>query len=85
MQNYNAQQIGEFINIGTGEEISIMGLAEKIKKIVGYKGSINFDSSKPDGTPRKLLDVCKAKSLGWSSQISLDEGLEKVISNYYKK
>ena len=85
MLNFDAQQIGEFINIGTGKEISIMDLAEKIKEIVGYNGSISFDSSKPDGTPRKLLDVSKAKSLGWSSQISLDEGLEKVISNYYKK
>lgn len=83
MQNYDASDIGEFINIGTGIEISIKDLAKQIQKIVGFSGEIEFDSNKPDGTPRKLLDVSKAQSLGWKANISLDEGLAKVITNYY--
>jgi len=63
------------INIGTGEDCSILELAESIKKVVGYTGTITFDSSKPDGTPRKLLNVDKIHGLGWKYKIPLAEGL----------
>jgi GDP-L-fucose synthase len=66
------------VNVGTGSDISIKELAEKISRVVGFSGEINWDSSKPDGTPRKLLDVSKINSLGWSSKISLDEGLRST-------
>lgn len=67
------------VNVGTGSDISIKALAEKISRVVGFSGEIKWDSSKPDGTPRKLLDVSKINNLGWSSKISLDQGL---ISTY---
>ncbi len=70
-----------FINIGVGEDLSIKALAELIKDIVGYNGNIVFDASKPDGTPRKLMDVSKLTTLGWKASISLREG----ISNVYKE
>jgi GDP-L-fucose synthase len=77
METYNGN---ETINIGTGEEISIRGLAELIKGIIGFDGELLFDASKPDGTPRKLLDVSKINSLGWKHQTSLYEGINKTIN-----
>jgi GDP-L-fucose synthase len=73
---------GEIINIGTGEDLSILELANIIKKCVGFNGDIFWDSSKPDGTPRKLLDISKIKSLGWSPKISLIDGINKTYSWY---
>jgi len=70
------------INIGSGFEISIRLLAELMKKITGFKGEIYFDTSKPDGTMRKLLDVSKLKKLGWESTIDLEEGIKMVYANY---
>ncbi|MEP6645559.1 MAG: GDP-L-fucose synthase [Saprospiraceae bacterium] len=67
-----------FINVGTGKEISILELAFLIKDIVGFKGNIAYDDSKPDGTPRKLMDVSKLAELGWTSTISLNEGIRNV-------
>ncbi len=71
------------LNIGSGEEISIKDLATKVSAIAGFNGEIRWDSSKPDGTPRKILDVTKMKSLGWSPKISLDEGITSTI-NWYR-
>ena len=73
MENYNEQEI---INIGTGEEISIKELAEMIGEVTGFQGKILFDSSKPDGNPRKLLDISKIKKFGWSPDVSLSEGIK---------
>jgi GDP-L-fucose synthase len=70
------------VNIGTGEDISISNLALMIKDIVGYEGAIVYDSSKPDGTPRKLMDVSKLSGLGWRYTISLKKGLEMVYQEY---
>lgn len=70
------------VNAGCGEDISIKDLSEMVKKIVGYQGNIIWDSTKPDGTPRKLLDVSKLKSLGWQPSITLDEGIRRVVSVY---
>lgn len=77
MLNYNEP---ETINIGTGEDLSIKELALLIKKIVGFDGNLIFDASKPDGTPRKLLDVSKINNLGWKHEIDLEEGIHKTLS-----
>ncbi|MCO5252192.1 MAG: GDP-L-fucose synthase [Candidatus Kapabacteria bacterium] len=82
MEKYSYNEIGEFVNVGTGEEISIKDLVEMIKNIVGYSGEIRFDSSKPDGTPRKLIDSSKLNSLGWKSKISLFDGIKSVKKHY---
>ena len=75
MQNYNDEG---FVNIGTGEDLSIKDLALLVKKITGYQGELKFDSSKPDGTPRKLMDVSKLHSFGWKHAIDLESGIRKV-------
>jgi len=72
----------ELINIGTGEDLSIRELAESVKATVGYEGSISWNTSKPDGTPRKLMDVSKLHSLGWRHRITLEEGLRMVYEEY---
>jgi GDP-L-fucose synthase len=68
----------EIINVGCGEDISIRDLATVICDVVGFEGKLTFDSSKPDGTPRKLLDISKLKALGWQPKIALREGLERT-------
>ncbi|HXB10754.1 MAG TPA: GDP-L-fucose synthase [Bacteroidia bacterium] len=75
MQNYNE---AELVNIGTGTDITIKDLALLIKKISGYEGKLEFDATKPDGTPRKLMDVTKLHNLGWQHKISLEEGIKMV-------
>ncbi len=82
MDNYNAEDIGEFVNIGTGEDIEIAKLAELVREIVGFKGEIRRDTSKPNGTPRKLLDISRIKSLGWRPQIDLREGIAQTYKWY---
>ncbi|MDD2614843.1 MAG: GDP-L-fucose synthase [Methanosarcina sp.] len=82
MENFNADEIGEFINIGVGKDITIGELAELIKEIVGFKGEIRRDLSKPDGTPQKLLDITKLSSLGWKAKISLKDGIEQTYEWY---
>ncbi len=79
IQNYNEPG---FVNIGVGEDIAIKDLAALIKKIVGFEGEIIHDLSKPDGTPRKLMDVSKLTGLGWKAAISLEEGIKKVYEEY---
>jgi len=79
MQNYNGKQ---FLNVGTGEDLTIRELAELTKKIVGYAGDIVWDSSKPDGTPRKLMDVSKVHSLGWVHEISLEDGIKRTYADF---
>lgn len=79
MENYNGQ---EHVNIGSGQEVSIKDLAMLIKEIVGFDGKLEFDISKPDGTPRKLLDVSKIENLGWSHTVGLKEGIEKTYEWY---
>ncbi len=69
-----------FVNVGTGEDLSIFDLAQLVKKIVGYSGEIVLDTTKPDGTPRKLMDVSKIHALGWQHKISLEQGITKVVN-----
>jgi len=75
------------VNIGTGEDLAIKDLAELVAKIVGYTGEIIWDTSKPNGTPRKLLDVSRLTALGWKYKIKLEEGIKSAyddfISNIY--
>lgn len=88
MENKDAKDIGKFINIGSGKEVTIKELAELIKKVVGFTGEIKLDSSKPDGTMRKLLDVSKINALGWKYKTELEDGLkiayEDFLKNYNK-
>lgn len=79
MENYTGN---EFFNVGYGEEISILQLAEIMKKVTGFEGNIVMDSSKPDGTPRKLTDISKIKAMGWEPKISLEEGLKQTYEWY---
>jgi GDP-L-fucose synthase len=81
MQNYN--ETG-FLNIGTGQDLSIKELALLIKDIVGFEGEIVFDTSKPDGTPRKLLDVSRVNSLGWSYTTKLEDGIRLAYEDFKK-
>ncbi len=74
----------QFLNVGTGEDISIKKLAEKIAEISNFKGEILWDKSKPDGTPKKQLNIDKLKNLGWSAKIDLESGLRKTIKEYKK-
>lgn len=82
MENYDFSEIEEFVNIGVGEDITIHELAEIIKDVVGFKGSIKYDTSKPDGTPRKLMDVSRLKELGWKTGISLKAGIKETYEWY---
>ena len=68
----------DFFNIGTGKEITIRGLAEMVKEVVGYEGELVFDANKPDGTPRKLLDVSRLEEAGWKYKVELRDGIEKA-------
>ncbi|AFK05412.1 NAD-dependent epimerase/dehydratase [Emticicia oligotrophica DSM 17448] len=81
MENYSGS---EFLNIGTGHDISIKDLAELVKKTVGFVGEIVWDHTKPDGTPRKLMDVSKLKSLGWAYKIDLEEGISLAYADFLK-
>jgi len=81
MQNYN--DFGH-VNVGIGEDISIKDLALLVKKIVGYEGSLVWDTSKPDGTPRKLMDVTKINDMGWKAKIELEEGIRDVYEKKFK-
>ncbi len=78
----NTYDESDIVNIGTGEDLSIKELAERIRDVVGYTGAIAWDSSKPDGTPRKLLDVSKLHALGWHHTTSLEEGLKSTYQWY---
>lgn len=79
MENYDDKQ---FVNIGTGKDITIKELAETIMEVTGYRGNLTFNTDKPDGTPRKLLDVSKLHSIGWKHKIELKEGIEKTYKDF---
>ncbi|HEU5207806.1 MAG TPA: GDP-L-fucose synthase [Longimicrobiales bacterium] len=79
MQNYDGEG---FVNIGVGEDVTIRELAELVRRVVGYEGTIEFDTSKPDGTPRKLMDVSRLTQLGWRARIGLEEGIRLTYDWY---
>lgn len=84
MQRYGRREIGECINIGTGEDMLVRDLALLVKDIVGFEGQIVYDSSKPSGSPRKLLDISKIGKMGWRSSISLRDGIDREYRWYVK-
>jgi GDP-L-fucose synthase len=81
MQNYNGNEI---VNIGTGEDITIKELGETVKSIVGFEGIIEWDSGKPDGTPRKLMDVSRLHEMGWKHKVELAEGIRLAYEDFLK-
>jgi len=82
MRNYNEK---EFLNIGVGHDISIIDLAKMVKEIVGFEGEIVLDKSKPDGTPRKLMDVSRLRELGWEAKIGLQNGIAEIVNSGIEK
>jgi GDP-L-fucose synthase len=82
MQNYSEEQ---FINVGSGSEIAIKNLAETIHRIVGFEGRVVWDKSKPDGTPRKLMDSSRLFALGWKPQVDLEAGIRLAYEDFQKK
>jgi GDP-L-fucose synthase len=88
MNKINAKDLYEqgltHINIGTGEDLSIAELADTIKNVVGFEGEIKYDSTKPDGTPRKLMNVSRLHELGWKHKTSLEEGIKKTYQWFLK-
>lgn len=82
MENYNEK---DFVNIGVGTDISIRELAELIKEIIGYEGTFVFDTTQPDGTPQKLMDVSKLHSLGWQHSTGLKEGIKQAYKDFLKR
>jgi len=81
MENYNES---ELVNIGTGEDVTIKNLAALVKQIIGFQGEIIWDTSKPDGTPRKLMDVSKLHGLGWHHKIALEDGIKLAYQDFLK-
>lgn len=79
MNNYNSNEI---VNVGSGKDLSIKELAELMKKIIGFRGEVVFDTTKPDGTPKKLLDVSKIQSLGWKYSTELEDGIKMTYQNF---
>jgi len=82
MEHVDAADSGEIINVGTGEDLSIKDLASLVARIVGYSGDVVWDSSKPNGTPRKLLDVSRLHALGWKHKIDLEQGITATYQSY---
>jgi GDP-L-fucose synthase len=85
MEQKDYKDIGEFVNVGTGKDMSIKDLAELIAGIVGYEGKIEWDTSRPNGTPRKLLDVSRLTDLGWQYTTPLSDGIRKTYEDYCSK
>ncbi len=82
MRNFSYKDIGEFINIGTGKDLQIKEIATLVAEVVGYAGPISWDTSKPNGMPRKLLDVSKINGLGWKPEVTLREGIHRTYEWY---
>jgi len=78
----NREDAPDLVNVGAGKDISIAELAELVRDVVGFEGAIEYDGSKPDGTPRKLLDVGRMAALGWRARISLREGVKMFYASY---
>jgi len=81
----NIQPMLSHINVGTGRDVTIREMAETMRQVIDYKGKLVFDTSKPDGAPRKLIDVTRLESMGWNYTINLKEGLEKTYEWYLQE
>jgi GDP-L-fucose synthase len=84
MEKFDVSDVGEFANVGTGKEITIRELAELVAEIVGFRGKLVFDTSRPDGTPRKLLDVSRLQALGWQPKTGFHEGIALAYADFLK-
>ncbi|MEI6437330.1 MAG: GDP-L-fucose synthase [Candidatus Omnitrophota bacterium] len=82
MNTYDAAKVGEFVNVGTGEDLQIKDIAKLVKEVVGFKGDISWNTAKPDGTPKKLADVSRINALGWKAKTSLKEGILLAYKDY---
>ncbi|MEO7318506.1 MAG: NAD-dependent epimerase/dehydratase family protein, partial [Chthoniobacteraceae bacterium] len=82
IENYDSP---ELINVGYGEDVTIRELAEMICEVVGFGGRLEFDVSKPDGTPRKLMDISRLKALGWKPQVALRDGIRETYEWYLRE
>lgn len=82
MHNYNAADVGEFVNIGVGEDLSVQELAQLVAEVVGFSGTLVFDPDMPDGAPQKLLDISRLSALGWKARTSLREGLRLAYQDF---
>ncbi len=85
MQNHSAKEIGEFVNVGTGVDFQLKDLATIIQKIVNFEGVLQWDTSKPDGMPRKLLDISRIKVLAWQPKTTLKDGIKRMYDWYLGK
>ena len=82
MENHDAKSVGEFVNVGVGHDITIKELANLVAQTVGFEGKLVFDTSKPDGTPQKLLDVSRLNKLGWQAKMPMPDGLQKAYADF---
>lgn len=82
MENYDGQ---DFVNVGTGKEISIKGLVELVQKTIGYQGEVKWNTDMPDGTPRKLMDVSRLSEMGWEAKVMLEEGIQLAYEDFKRK
>ena len=85
MERYNATDLGEFVNIGVRLEITIRELAELVAEVIGFSGRLTFDASKPDGTPRKLLDVSRMHALGWKAKVGFSAGIRLSYQDFLQR
>ena len=85
MDTYSYRQIGEFVNVGTGRDCTIKELAELVAEVVGYPGELSWDTSRPSGTPQKLLDISRLHALGWDAKMGLGEGIERTYRWYVEQ
>lgn len=85
MESRDFREIGELVNVGTGTDLTIKDLADLVRKIVGFEGDVRWDGSKPDGMPQKLLDISKARGLGWQASVSLEEGVGKAYEDFLRQ
>ena len=83
LENWNCSEQTQYLNVGTGIDLTIRELAELIAKTIGFDGDILWDTSKPDGTPKKQLDVSKINRLGWSSKTTLPDGIAQAINDFH--
>ena len=81
LEKYDGREI---VNVGVGEDSTIAGLAENVKRAVGFGGKIRWDTSKPDGTPRKLLDVTKIRGMGWKPKVTIEDGIASTYDWFLK-
>ena len=85
LENASAAELGEFVNVGCGEDVSIGELAAQVARVVGFRGALAFDTTRPDGTPRKLLDVSRMHAMGWRPTVGLEEGIGRAYRDFLER